>query len=585
MFACLYVPPLAGRPTTSDFGLGAPNAAAALGIRTSDDGTRPWDMERAASGDLASLAREFSPRVEMHRPGLVTLDVRGLERLFGDASGLGDELRRAAADRGLPARIAIASTRTAAWLLAHARAGLTIVPAGDEQRWLSPLPLHVLEQLAANGLGPGVGGVPPLKDEVRGSGVGRGAPTSDRAWRGAGVPAIQEKTGVGRGAPTSDRAWRGAGVPAIQTLKRWGLRTLGDFTRLPPLELSERLGQQGLAWQQVARGEDMVPLVPDAPEERFEETLDLEWPIEGLQPLSFVFGRLFDALSARLVERDRAAAVLHIHLQLVTREVECRSLQLPAPMRDARVLRTLALLNLEAHPVTAGIDRVTVAVDPVPGRVIQCSLLTRALPLPEQMSTLVARLGAVMGDGRCGMAALVDSYRPGAFEMKPFSVEWHKALVATGLKAGGPTALNTGAPTGHVGREFSPANHVAQDINPTWDRRPSGRWQQDHPGLAIRRFRLPIPASVAVKDGRPVRVATERQGLRGGCVDACAGPWRTSGQWWHVSDARVQADGEGSRPQVGWNRDEWDVNLADGGVYRIYRDRDRDRWFIDGVID
>jgi hypothetical protein len=36
---------------------------------------------------------------------------------------------------------------------------------------------------------------------------------------------------------------------------------------------------------------------------------------------------------------------------------------------------------------------------------------------------------------------------------------------------------------------------------------------------------------------------------------------------------------------IGWNRDEWDVNLADGGVYRIYRDRERNRWFVDGVID
>jgi protein ImuB len=36
---------------------------------------------------------------------------------------------------------------------------------------------------------------------------------------------------------------------------------------------------------------------------------------------------------------------------------------------------------------------------------------------------------------------------------------------------------------------------------------------------------------------------------------------------------------------VAWNRDEWDVNLSDGGVYRIYRDRERDRWFVDGVID
>ena len=34
-----------------------------------------------------------------------------------------------------------------------------------------------------------------------------------------------------------------------------------------------------------------------------------------------------------------------------------------------------------------------------------------------------------------------------------------------------------------------------------------------------------------------------------------------------------------------WSRDEWDVALADGAVYRIFRDRVTDGWFIDGVID
>ena len=103
------------------------------------------------------------------------------------------------------------------------------------------------------------------------------------------------------------------------------------------------------------------------------------------------------------------------------------------------------------------------------------------------------------------------------------------------------------------------------------------------PLCVIRRFRVLIPASVAVQDGRPVRVATNRQGLQGGRVAICAGPWRTSGEWWCVSDARVQ-EGD-ARIQVGWNRDEWDVKVADGDVYRVYRDRDRDRWFVDGVID
>ena len=77
--------------------------------------------------------------------------------------------------------------------------------------------------------------------------------------------------------------------------------------------------------------------------------------------------------------------------------------------------------------------------------------------------------------------------------------------------------------------------------------------------------------------GKPVRVTTERRGLDGGSVVSVAGPWRTSGDWWLIK-------GDTGRVE-GWNRDEWDVALADGGVYRIYRDRSRDHWFIDGIVD
>ncbi len=161
------------------------------------------------------------------------------------------------------------------------------------------------------------------------------------------------------------------------------------------------------------------------PEERFEQTLELEWPIEELEPLSFVLGRLMESLEAHLEQRDRGAAVLHVRLHLIktdgtTREVHERSLQLPVPIRDARTLRTLALLDLESNPPSAAIDRVTVAVDPTPARIVQFSLLTRPLPSPEQISTLMARLHALMGETRCGSPATVDSWEPGAFAMKPF---------------------------------------------------------------------------------------------------------------------------------------------------------------------
>jgi protein ImuB len=86
-----------------------------------------------------------------------------------------------------------------------------------------------------------------------------------------------------------------------------------------------------------------------------------------------------------------------------------------------------------------------------------------------------------------------------------------------------------------------------------------------------------VPARVAVIDGRPVRVTTDRRGFAGGTVVQCAGPWRTSGEWW---GEQAHTCGAGA-----WDRDEWDVSLGDGAGYRVFRDRETDRWFIDGIVD
>src|SRR5947209_14285015 len=116
----------------------------------------------------------------------------------------------------------------------------------------------------------------------------------------------------------------------------------------------------------MARGEDTHPRVPSRADERFDATLELEWPIEGLEPLSFVLTRLLEPLSTRLEARDRGAAALHVALRLVTRETHRRCLELPSPLRDVRTLRTLALLDLESHPPAAAIDQVTITIDPTP---------------------------------------------------------------------------------------------------------------------------------------------------------------------------------------------------------------------------
>jgi len=172
----------------------------------------------------------------------------------------------------------------------------------------------------------------------------------------------------------------------------------------------------------LARGVDARPLVPWVDEVPFEAAVELEWPIEGLEPLSFVLARLFEPLSDRLEQADRAAAVIHTSLRLTTKRVHSRTLQLPAPMRDAKTLRTLVLLDMETHPPDAPIDTVRIFLEPTPGRVLQWTLLERAQPAPEQVSTLIARLSALMGDSHVGSPQLVDTWRPGAFEMTGFRV-------------------------------------------------------------------------------------------------------------------------------------------------------------------
>jgi len=272
----------------------------------------------------------------------------------------------------------------------------------------------------------------------------------------------------------------------------------------------------------------MRPLVPVGVTEEYAESLDLEWPIDGLEPLSFVLARLLDPLCERLERGDRGAVVLRVTLALVTRERHERIVELPVAMRDARVLRTLALLDLESSPPPAAIDRVTVAVDVTEGRVLQFGLFARALPT-DKLATLLARLGALMGSDRVGTPSHVDTYRPGAFAMAKFEPSRTLAAATPGSR---------------------PARGAA-------------------PSSVLRRFRSPVPARVVVEEGRPVRVTTDRRGVAGGRVERCEGPWRSSGEWWKHA----------------WNCDEWDVAVGDGTTYRISHAHDLGAWFIDGLVD
>jgi protein ImuB len=448
----------------------------------------------ATPGVLEAVARACSPRVVPWQDRAVVFDASGLDRAIGPPARIASEVGRLAAERGVPVRVALAGALSTAWILAHARPGVSMAIAGTEAATLATLPLDALRSLAF--------------DSLRSLRPGDGLPTGLRF-----VPDLE----------------------CLEILYRWGLRTLGDLSRLPIADLRARLGPDGVRLHQAASGEDECPLAPADEAVRFAERAVLEWPIEDLEPLAFVVGRLCDALDGRLARADRGAVAVTTRLRLVTKTSHERTLNIPAPMRDARVLRTLILLDLESHPPDAGIDVVEIDLDVAPGRIAAGSLFDLTLPSPEDIATLVARLGALMGETRVGAPVLMDTYD-----------ERSRALKAFRVNAAAPDRL-----TAH-GLRLT-ADH-ATTVGPS-----------------LRRLPMPIAARVTVERGRPVRVETSARALAGGRIARASGPWRSSGAWWTL-DRRT------------WDRDEWDVEVADG-IYRLARDRTTNAWTVDGVVD
>ena len=540
---------------------------------------------------LVEVAQAFTPRLQVLGP-FVLLDVGGLSALFGTPEELGDAIHQAC-----PAcrAVALASTAAAALLLACGREGLTVLEPAAQQAALAALPIDVLIEVTQARLSVTVPVVPiSIPPGLASSQSSTPALSPAVGWRHPRDTHQAHHTRRPRPPAAAPSQMRQALMTLQQcgaTLRRWGILRLGALAALPRPDVHARLGELGVGWQRLACGEDEEPLVPWLAEPIFEELLELDWPIEGFEPLAFVLARLLEPLSGRLERADRGAVAIRTALHLTNKQVHVRVIPLPAPMRDPKTLRTLVLLDLESHPP----DRAHRSRAGAPGT------HSRARAAVDAVRSRPARAragghadgAAHRADGR-GTRRVAGARRllaPGAFR---------HGGVCPGASRRGP-AWRRGAH--RVDRSLAVDAPPAQTSLP----------------LAFRRFRLPISVRVRVDDGRPTRLTTDRRGVTGGAIVQAAGPWRTSGEWWvtartgigrgesGVGKARrigTEAAGgsgvtaEGSRPAsrsadasrlpieiAAWDRDEWDIAMADGTVYRLFVEREVGQWFLEGVFD
>ncbi|HYO84558.1 MAG TPA: DNA polymerase Y family protein [Bryobacteraceae bacterium] len=306
------------------------------------------------------------------------------------------------------------------------------------------------------------------------------------------------------------------------TLESWGIRTFGDLSRLPAVGLAERLGSEGVRLHSLARGMAAGPLHKVEYALVFEASMELDHGVESLESLAFLLGRLTNQVCGELVRNGLAAVSLTLRLALDDRTEHVRTIRLPFASVDTAMFLKLLQLDLAAHPPMAEITGIYLRADPAEQRRLQTGLFIPAAPESEKLELTLARLNALVGEGNAGSPEVLNTHRPDAFTLKRFVA-----------RTDAPVRKRTAATT---------------------------------PPLAIRIYRPPIPARIYLREQVPVSV--QAQGIRGDVV-SFAGPWRTSGDWWKADP---------------WMRDEWDLALDSGALYRVFREP-HDRWFVGGNYD
>lgn len=446
-------------------------------------------LERAARDTLLDIALSLSPRAALGprsagffaAEGCVFLDATGVGSLFHSETGFVSALAERARRQNLPGVVSLASTRSVALLVARSFAdrpdAACVLSPAQERAFLDPLPLDLLDP--------------------------------------------------------DDRV--------AQALTRFGVRSVRDLLRLPRRALAQRLGPGILELIERARGTAPESPLPEPAQTRIEEALDLEAPIDCLEPLGFVMRGLISRLTERLSLRGLACGELEVGLKTEDGGRDVRRVGLSAPTLDARVLLRLVGLTLERHPPAAPVESVSLQTEGVPVRTDQLDLFAARGPDPAALDRTLSELESLCGEGRVGAPEVPDTHHPAAFAQKPFSP---------------PSSATTRQNRRSDLREDGDRSAVSLDPSST-------------PALpALRAIRPPVRAEVRVARGLPAFV---RSAVSQGDVIVVSGPWRTTGKWWSPDDRFVL--------------DHFDAQISDGCVIRLCFDWMKRLWQVDGIYD
>jgi len=469
---------------------------------------RSESQEISAHAALLDCAQSFSPEIEDTSTGTVLLNLAGLEPLLGPLSKITCNLAQRATEIGFEANIAVAANPDAALLAAHGFPGVTLIPEAEEAKRLGDLPVDVLLESFSS----------DIAEAAR--------------WS--------------------------------ETFDRWGIRKLRALAALPEVPVSERLGQQGLYLQKLARGGVLRNLQVLEPRQIFAESVELESPIVLLEPLAFLLNRMLEQVCTQLRSRALAVQELRLNLELATTQsnscsMYTRTLRLPTPMLDVKVFLKLFQLDLQAHPPGAPVVKMHLSAEPARPRVLQSGLFQPVFPEPEKLELTLARIAGIVGEDRAGSVELLNTHREGAFAVQHFAPLEPASVEAKRKQSVNPKQKDMSLP-------------VEDGACTLKEKLEENAKEKMSAVIALRIFRPPLSASVTLCEAKPVHMRCLQPDIAGDIVWT-AGPWRSSGD---------------CSEQEGWSREEWDIAIAAGdslALYRLVQDKQGGNWFVEGMYD
>jgi hypothetical protein len=305
-------------------------------------------------------------------------------------------------------------------------------------------------------------------------------------------------------------------------LRLLGIDSLGDLAQLPHGPFVRRFGPQAARWHAWARGEDATPFVPRAHAVAIEAAIFGEGHADDEAQVIFAVRVLLARVCCDLERCGKRAGCLVLDVELEDAQTRSFEVALAAPTAAERAMLDVLRAKLEGATFSAAIVGLRLRAGRLEEGGEAVTLFAGGEVDAQAIAVTIARLEAVLGEP--------------------------------------------------VRRARTHSAHALEERF-TYDRfePPAHAWRAEElcaltapAGALVPQLRLLAVTEIAVtiREGEPSQIGSR-------AVVECAGPWRIELGWFAPDDAIA--------------RDEYDVLLEDGELYRIYRQGTH--WYLRGAYD